>query len=173
MIMPKNPFKDNQDYVQKPKRNSFDLSFQNNLTMKFGTLYPVFCKECLPGDSFQIDADFGLKFLPMPFPTQTPMRATMHFFYVRNRNLWKNWMDFYGMTKEGLVHPFIANTDPDFFKTGSLADYLGVPSTYADKGQVGGFGLPYYGSLTVEDKGTIVTSRSCVWAIPYEWLYYD
>lgn len=127
--MPKNPFKDNQDFVSKPKRNAFDLSFQNNLTMKLGTLYPVFCKECLPGDSFQIDADFGLKFLPLLFPMQTPMRATMHFFYVRNRNLWKNWMDFYGMTKDGLVHPFISNDDPEFWRTGSLADYLGVPST--------------------------------------------
>lgn len=172
--MPKNPFKDNQDYVQKPKRNSFDLSFQNNLTMKFGTLYPVFCKECLPGDSFQIDADFGLKFLPMPFPTQTPMRATMHFFYVRNRNLWKNWMDFYGMTKDGLVHPYISTTDPDFFKTGSLADYLGVPTTLAERNSLSGFGLPYYGDVTsVNEDGDLVTVRSCVWAIHYNWLYYN
>lgn len=171
--MPKNPFKDNQDFVTKPKRNAFDLSFQNNLTMKLGTLYPVFCKECLPGDSFMIDADFGLKFLPMPFPLQTPMRATMHFFYVRNRNLWKNWMDFYGMTKEGLVHPFISTTDPDFFKTGSLADYLGVPTTLASRSQVSGFGLPYYGDVTSSDGDTVVTHRSCVFGIPYNWLYYS
>lgn len=169
--MPKNPFKDNQDFVTKPKRNAFDLSFQNNLTMKLGTLYPVFCKECLPGDSFQIDADFGLKFLPMPFPLQTPMRATMHFFYVRNRNLWKNWMDFYGMTKEGLVHPYIANDDPDFWKTGSLADYLGVPSTLASLDSLGAFAAPYWGNVTsVNEAGNLTESQSIVWAVNKHFL---
>lgn len=173
--MPKNPFKDNQDFVTKPKRNAFDLSFQNNLTMKLGTLVPVFCKECLPGDSFQIDADFGLKFLPMPFPLQTPMRAVMHFFYVRNRNLWKNWMDFYGMTKEGLVHPYIANNDPDFWRTGSLADYLGVPTTLAARSSISGFGLPYFEAVPLEpgSDSNITQYRSCVFGIIYDWLYHN
>lgn len=172
--MPKNPFKDNQDFVTKPKRNAFDLSFQNNLTMKLGTLVPVFCKECLPGDSFQIDADFGLKFLPMPFPLQTPMRAVMHFFYVRNRNLWKNWMDFYGMTKEGLVHPYISNNNPEFWKTGSLADYLGVPSTLATRSSLSGFGLPYFQSVPVVPGSDNATQfRSCIFGITYDWLYYN
>ena len=94
-----NVFTDSQKHVNTPNRNTFDLSFQNNLTMDFGKLYPVFSKEVLPGDSFHIDPTFGLKFAPMVFPTQTRMTARLHFFYVRNRNLWKDWPDFIGSGK--------------------------------------------------------------------------
>ena len=126
--MPKNPFVEHEQFEPKQKRNSFDLSFQNNLTMKLGALYPVFCKEVNPGDSMEIDSAYNLQFMPMVFPVQTPMRANLHFFYVRNRNLWKNWKDFAYNNKK-VTHPYISQESAAFFKTGSLADYLGVPST--------------------------------------------
>lgn len=111
----------------KPKRNVFDLSFTNNLTMKFGTLYPVFCKEVIPGDSFKIDPVFALRLMPMVFPTMTRMKANLHFFYVRNRNLWKDWPDFIGRTKEGLTPPYLSGTSTSL-GVGTLGDYLGLPS---------------------------------------------
>lgn len=128
----KNIFAKTMADIKKPNRNLFDLSFQNNLTMKFGKLYPVFCQEVVPGDSFKIDSVFGLKFAPIVFPVQTRMRADLHFFYVRNRNLWEDWPDFIGKTKDlsapTKVAPYISQ-GADFFKTGSLSDYLGVPTT--------------------------------------------
>ena len=127
-----NIFSNTNNFVDKPKRNVFDLSFQNNLTMQFGKLYPVFCKEVIPGDSFQITPTFGLKFMPMVFPVQTRMQANLHFYYVRNRNLWKDWPDFIGKTKDNLVAPYIELSRKDT-KTGSLADYLGIPTTCAGK----------------------------------------
>lgn len=127
-IMSKNPFVEHEQFEPKQKRNSFDLSFQNNLTMKLGALYPVFCKEVNPGDSMEIDSAYNLQFMPMVFPVQTPMRSSLHFFYVRNRNLWKNWKDFAYNNKK-VTHPYISQESAAFFKTGSLADYLGVPST--------------------------------------------
>ena len=126
----KNIFAARKDFVEGRKRNTFDLSFQNNLTMRFGRLYPVFCKEVLPGDSFRIKPSFGLRFMPLVFPIQTRMQANLHFFYVRNRTLWKDWMDFIGRTKDGLVPPYIAaSIARDLFKTGALGDYFGVPTT--------------------------------------------
>lgn len=122
-----NIFTQSRGFNEKVKRNNFDLSFQNHLTMKFGTLYPVFCKEVVPGDSFKIDTAFGLKFMPMVFPVQSGMRAHMHFFYCRNKNLWKNWENWI-MNLEEHTHPYIEQ-GADFFKTGSLADYLDVPTT--------------------------------------------
>ena len=124
-------FRKTNDYVEQVKRNTFDLSFTNNLTMKFGTLYPVLCKEVLPGDSFRIDSTFALKFMPMVFPVQTRMQANLHFFYVRNRSLWQDWTDFIGRTKTGLVSPYLTLTG-DQIKTGSLADYLGIPTVTYD-----------------------------------------
>lgn len=124
-----NVFTDSQRHVNTPNRNTFDLSFQNNLTMDFGKLYPVFCKEVIPGDSFHIDPTFGLKFAPMVFPTQTRMTARLHFFYVRNRNLWKDWPDFIGKNKDNLTMPYISQpASSPVWSTGGLGDYLGVPT---------------------------------------------
>lgn len=133
-----NVFTKQKDPVNHPKRNVFDLSFQNNLTMQIGGLYPVFCKEVIPGDSFSIKPVFGLRFMPMTFPIQTRMRANLHFFYVRNRNLWADWQDFIGMTPtepnedartSKYVPPYSTNVNITRPQTGSLADYLGVPTT--------------------------------------------
>ena len=127
-----NPFK-TKPPVDKPKRNAFDLSFANNMTMEFGKLYPVFCKECLPGDTFRINPTFGFKFMPMVFPVQSRMRADLKFFYVRNRNLWKNWKKFIGQTDrlggDAVVPPTLKIMDKERLATRSLLDYLGVPTT--------------------------------------------
>lgn len=133
-----NPFTSQKDYVNTPKRNEFDLSFTNNLTMEFGKLYPVMCKEVLPGDSFKITPSFGLRYMPMVFPVQTRMMANLHFFYVRNRNLWKDWPAFIGRTKQGLIKPFLSPTvAKNICQTGKLGDYLGVPTTLVgDYGRV-------------------------------------
>lgn len=79
-------FRKDDNYVDKPNRNTFDLSFQNNLTTRFGRLIPCYCQEVIPGDSFKIQPTFGLRYLPQVFPVQTRMRANLHFFYVRKLN---------------------------------------------------------------------------------------
>lgn len=131
--MADNPFKQTPP-IEDVKRNSFDLSFSNNLTLPIGKLVPVMCKEVISGDSFEIDANFGLRFMPTIFPIQNRIRADLHFFYVRNRNLWKNWTDFFGNTwskPTALVAPYIGpkTAESDFFAEGSLSDYLGVPTS--------------------------------------------
>lgn len=129
-----NVFTKSLDVNNHPKRNVFDLSFQNNLTMNFGGLYPCFLKEGVPGTSFEIKPTFALNFMPMLFPVQTRMRAHMHFFKVRKRNLWEDYMDFYAKTpRKTFDMPYVDTRIGAFFnnhvKTGSLGDYLGIPST--------------------------------------------
>ena len=128
-----------------PKRNTFPLSFQNNLSGKFGVLYPCLVQDVIPGFTFKAKPTFALEFMPTAFPVQTRMRARMHFFYVRNRNLWKDFADFYGKTKEGLVPPYLLFSEGTSFnsmaKTGSLGDYLGLPTTFA--GSYGDAGYRY------------------------------
>lgn len=150
-----NIFTQTRGYNEKVKRNNFDLSFQNHLTMKFGTLYPVFCKEVVPGDSFKIDTAFGLKFMPMVFPVQSGMRAHMHFFYCRNKNLWKNWENWI-MNLEEHTHPYISQ-DADFFKSGSLADYLDVPTTVISSASHGvNLDIPVNSNITfVNNSGNV------------------
>ena len=128
-----------------PKRNTFPLSFQNNLSGKFGVLYPCLVQDVMPGFTFKAKPTFALEFMPTAFPVQTRMRARMHFFYVRNRNLWKDFADFYGKTKEGLVSPYLLFSEGSSFnsmaKTGTLGDYLGLPTTFA--GAFGDAGYRY------------------------------
>lgn len=129
-----NIFRLDDNYVDKPKRNVFDLSFQNNLTLKMGKLIPVMCKEVLPGDSFKIDTRFGLKYLPQVFPVQTRQRASVKYYYVRNRPLWKDWMDFIGKTKSGLTLPYLnfKEEDAKLLRPSSIADYMGIPVRLRD-----------------------------------------
>lgn len=127
-------FEKNQGPDIPINRNTFDLSFANHLSLKIGQLTPVFCKEVLPGDSFKIDSAFGLRFAPLAFPLQSKLHATLHYFYVRNRNLYDKWMDKIGGTDDSAVLPYrqiSTSRAKSQIGTGSLGDYLGVPSTIA------------------------------------------
>lgn len=141
-----NIYKQRQEYVKKPDRNNFDLNFTNNFSTRLGRIIPVMCKETVPGDSFHISASVGLRALPMVFPIQTDVTAELEFYYIPNRILWKDFKDFIGRTKDNLVHPYISipYTRASEIGTGTLADYLGVPTTYAGAyGGVFSLGLSY------------------------------
>lgn len=123
------------------KRNTFDLSFQNNLTTNFGVLKPVFFKEVLPGDTWDIDTTFGFRFMPTVFPIQNRAKASVKFFYVRTRSLYedfKEWSTGNDEKLDGLpyLNPTFGQTTSmfrtaedvrEFFKNGGLADSLGLP----------------------------------------------
>lgn len=113
----------------QPNRNTFDLSRQVNTTLDYGQLIPIVVDPVIPGDSFEYDLAFGLRAMPTAFPIQTKVRVDTHFFYVRNRNLWKDWVNFIGKTgADNYVLPY---TQSQFnpLRTCELADYLGMPTT--------------------------------------------
>lgn len=162
-----NPFGKNGGPVNSVPRNTSDLSHQVNGTYHFGGLYPVACIPVLPGDSFKINTTFGLRFMPTAFPLQTRMRADIHAFYVRNRNLWKDWPDFYGKTKENLVPPYIKGDGVNVsLKTGGLADHLNVPTTivgdYGNGTKVTSLGIRY---LKYRTSDSYVTAE---WRMDYQ-----
>lgn len=126
----KNPFKVYQEFVKKTPRNSFDLSHLNNLTLPYGLLIPDLVLDVTAGDSAAIEAAFAFNFLPMMFPIQTPVRINQYFFYVRYRNTMDNYEDFRYGNKSDIVHPYLKQP-ASFFKTGGLADYMGIPTTLA------------------------------------------
>lgn len=134
-----NIFRKKDSYIDRVNRSTFDLSFVNNLTMKFGAITPVCLLPASFGDSFQINARFNLQLLPTVFPIQTQLYVRLHFVYVRTRTLWKDWMSFFG-GDETVTPPWLdptAENTPqghsqfnvlDDLQTGSLSDYLGVPT---------------------------------------------
>ena len=143
-----NIFRKKDSYIDRVNRSTFDLSFVNNLTMKFGAITPVCLLPASFGDSFQINARFNLQLLPTVFPIQTQLYVRLHFVYVRTRTIWEDWMTFFG-GDETVTPPWMdvladKTTSehkgqfniPDDLQTGSLADYLGVPTTL-----VGNYGV--------------------------------
>lgn len=147
--MPENPFLKFQQYESKPPRNTVDLSHRVNGTYAFGYEYPVLCLEVNPGETFSIESAFGLKFMPMPFPVQTPMRAQMQFFYVRTRTVWPEFVDFIYNNKspDRVPHPFIQRpaSDHEFWKTGGIADHFGIPTEVFQPGLVSSVSRPIIG----------------------------
>lgn len=135
-----NIFRKKDAYIDRVNRSTFDLSFVNNLTMKFGAITPVCLLPASFGDSFQINARFNLQLLPTVFPIQTQLYVRLHFVYVRTRTLWEDWMSFFG-GDETVTPPWIDPTAEDTpqghrqfniaddLQTGTLADYLGIPTT--------------------------------------------
>ena len=54
-----NIFRKKDAYIDRVNRSTFDLSFVNNLTMKFGAITPVCLLPASFGDSFQINTPFA------------------------------------------------------------------------------------------------------------------
>lgn len=120
-------FRLDDNHVDKPNRNTYDLSYANNLTLNFGNLTPVYRQRVYPGDGIKIDPKFALRMLPQVFPVQTRQRASLKFYYVRNRNLWKDFPDFIGKTKTGLVSPYLDLDNPYYLRPSGICDYMGLP----------------------------------------------
>lgn len=171
-----NPFKQQKGYTPKPNRNNFDLSYQNHLTLPMGMEIPFYLQECVPGDSFEISSKIGLKFQPMTFPVQTRMMASVSYFWVPTRILWPDFKDWITGQRPELVHPYIKQRK-EFFATGSLADYLGVPtSVIAGSHTVLPFDSLYVNGSTILEQQNVtgVLSRiSPTTIIPLLYALYD
>lgn len=74
--------------------NKFDLSYENLLSAGMGKLYPILCKEMLPGDRFRVKSDMLIRAMPMTSPVYGNLKAYVHYFFVPNRLVWSNWEEF-------------------------------------------------------------------------------
>ena len=121
--------------VAKPKKNKFDLSHERKLTFNMGNLIPIMCNEVLPGDSFRVQSSLLVRMLALLAPAMHRIDVTVHYFFVPNRLIYKNWQNFITGGTDGQdisVAPYftapIANGfDTNYLKSSSLLDYLGFP----------------------------------------------
>lgn len=153
--MPQNIFDATLDPNNDVKVNNFDWSHANNLTTQIGRITPIFCDMVPAKTSFRVNPRFGLQFMPMVFPIQTRMKARISFFRYPLRALWKDYKDFIGNFREGLEEPYLNfNTMTRLKKmasTGSLGDYLGLPTTL-----LGDYGNDYNAQFVLQssDEGS-------------------
>lgn len=131
-----NVFRLDDQHTQKPNRNVYDLTKVSNITTKFGQLLPVYCKPVMNGESVQIEHQHVFNMLPLVFPVQTRVRASLSYYYCRNRNIWKDWEDFQFKMKPNLVKPYLKFTKEmqrNLLRVGGILDTLGVDTVvFAD-----------------------------------------
>ena len=124
-------------------QNTFDWSHQSNITGRLGFIYPFFCDLVPAKTTFRTTPKLGFQFMPMVFPVQARMKARVSFFRMPLRSLWKDYKDYVGNFRTGLVEPYLdlATSFEKFMGTGKLADYLDIPTVLYGK----------YGSYTRAD----------------------
>ena len=131
--MAQNVFDATLDVNNQIQVNTFDWSHANNLTTQIGRVTPIFCELVPSKSSVRINPRMGLQFMPMVFPVQTRMKARIAFFKYPLRALWSGYRDFVGNFRQDLEEPYLnLNTSFKLKKmasTGSLGDYLGLPTT--------------------------------------------
>lgn len=121
--------------LRKPKRAVFDLSHEKRLSTKLGRLTPIFISETLPNDTFRVNSEVLLRFAPLLAPIMHQVNVWVHYFFVPNRLLWKDWEAFITNGRLGTETPpvppngrvtLILGNNEDLLDKGSNADYLGM-----------------------------------------------
>lgn len=74
--------------VRRPKRNAFDLSYENKLTCKMGQLIPIMNIPVIPGDKIRVNTEALIRFAPMLAPVMHRVNAFVYYFFVPYRLLW-------------------------------------------------------------------------------------
>ena len=123
-----------------------------------GKLYPIICKEMLPGDRFRVRTDSLVRTMPLSSPAFGRLRMYIHYFFVPNRLVWDNWEDFITGGESGEdthVPPYIQWSDlvGGDFQARSKSDSTGNWTYTPEDGLVAAFGLPaqpYAGGNVVE-----------------------
>lgn len=128
--------------LKRPKRNVFNLSYENKLTMNMGELVPIMCMPIVPGDKFRVNTEALVRLAPLVAPMMHRVNVYTHYFFVPNRLVWTEWEDFITKGIDGAdapVFPRFSLRDTwdivqtkelmsQWFGDSSLWDYLGLPS---------------------------------------------
>lgn len=107
-------------------RSVFDLSYEHLTTGDMGLLYPIMCREMVPGDVFDYGVNLVIRFNPLTAPILHPVNAFVHCFFVPYRLLDDDWEDFITGGADGTEAPSLP-TGTSAASAGSVYDYLGYP----------------------------------------------
>lgn len=141
-----------------------------------GKLYPIICKEMLPGDRFRVRTDSLVRTMPLSSPAFGRLRMYIHYFFVPNRLVWDNWEDFITGGESGEdthVPPYIQWSDlvGGDFQSRSKSDGKGSWTYTPEDGLVAAFGLPAqpYAGSNVAEAGVAngISTTTPISALPF------
>lgn len=131
--------------IDVQNRSGFDMSHENFLTMKVGTLTPVLVEEVIPNETYDLGYLSQIQLPPMATDFYGRVDLRLEAFFVPNRIIWGGWQNFMTMPvnnpySTGVIRPtqvpylqvtgvtsadITANLGP-----GTLADYIGIKVDY-------------------------------------------
>lgn len=122
-------------------RTKFPLSFNRKMTMTAGRLYPIYCEEVVPGDTFQVDISSLIRMATPLHPIMDNSFADIAFFYCPTRIIWDSYTQFMGEPPKDLygentplsvpqLKPVANDEDGEYWPTvpKSLLDYFALPT---------------------------------------------
>ena len=121
--------------VRKPKKSRFNLNHSVLLTCNAGYEVPFMCQEAIPGDVFKISSEVLVKAAPLIAPLMHQVNLKVEFWYVPNRLVfpkWENYINPKDENDEALKLPQVYRLPIDAVKPGTLWDYLGLPTPFAN-----------------------------------------
>lgn len=80
-------------------KNLFDLSYSNKFTSHLGMLLPCYIRECIPGESVQIQPKAFARTLPLNSAAMVKINQNIDYFFVPMRLLWSQFPQFIAGTK--------------------------------------------------------------------------
>lgn len=141
----------------RKRRSMFDLSHGLKTSMSAGRLYPIFCQEVYPGDTFKdktnVVARVTSAFLK---PVMDNCFMDTYFFFVPNRLVMDKWSAVMGENKNSAWAPSAYATVPTaasgIVKPGSVGDYLGLPADMTQSIPAGVNILPFRAYALIWDE---------------------
>jgi len=134
----KNPSSMTRKFSTAPQvgipRSTFKRISNVKGTVDSGDLIPIYCDEFLPGDTFNLKMSQIIRMATPIKPIMDNLFADVFFFACPNRILWENWAKFMGEQDDpgdstDYTIPTVFGQGSTHFAEGSLADYMGLPTT--------------------------------------------
>lgn len=143
-------------FLQVPQMHTSRTRFNRDQTIlttfNSGKLIPFFVDEVLPGDTFQVDTSAIIRMTTPKYPVMDDAYIDFYYFYCPNRILWDNFKYFMGEVEDKPWMPTKTYSVPqikietaksrEYPKSGSILDYMGVPTKVTPNGKTSINALP-------------------------------
>jgi len=118
------------------QRSTFKRSHGYKTTLDPDYIYPIYCDEVLPGDTFNVKLSSIARLNTPIVPIMDNMFMDFFYFFVPNRLVWDDFQKFMGEQvnpgdSTDFVVPTVQADVTNGFAVGSLADYFGLPTGVA------------------------------------------
>lgn len=113
----------------QPKRSKFDLSRLINFSIDTGMAVPFDFFPVLPNDSGYINIRMAMDTLPLIQASLTNYKVLIHWYYMKNRDLWKGWKTFITKGRSGNIELELPKVDLSSpIASGDASDFDSLPS---------------------------------------------